>query len=196
MNASIKNRAPGDYYIFGPPFLQAGLQVLGLGRKPGQAWSQSQLVMLNEQTHLAPDRECGSAAPDITNSPSSSTGEFIGQRSHEPATNGKYPECAQGIRASCRPPANILITTERARPTGPAASIPRNPYYAGAAFAFVDVRSTRYPGRLGFGVAEASRPHAKFANSLVTKLLFVTHLRAKLLSHGWGVCGRVTLRID
>jgi hypothetical protein len=90
MNAAIKAEPPGDYYI-GRRFYKQDYKFWGWVRKPGQSWSQAQLVMMNEQTKLAPDREAGKFGSD-NNYEYKLYGDFSGQTVYEPASNGKYPE--------------------------------------------------------------------------------------------------------
>src|SRR5438105_6567169 len=47
---------PGDYFI-GRRYYKPDYKFWGYIRRPGQPWSESQLVMLNEKQKLAPDRE-------------------------------------------------------------------------------------------------------------------------------------------
>jgi len=47
---------PGDYFI-GRRYYKPDFKFWGYVRRPGQPWSESQLVMLNEKQKLAPDRE-------------------------------------------------------------------------------------------------------------------------------------------
>src|SRR5438045_9421253 len=47
---------PGDYFI-GRRYYKPDFKFWGYIRRPGQPWSESQLVMLNEKQKLAPDRE-------------------------------------------------------------------------------------------------------------------------------------------
>jgi len=47
---------PGDYFI-GRRYYKPDFKFWGYIRRPGQPWSESQLVMLNEKQKLAPDRK-------------------------------------------------------------------------------------------------------------------------------------------
>ena len=82
--------APGDYFI-GRRYYKADFKFWGYVRKPGQSWSEAQLVMLNEKQKLAPDRERLDFGSD-NNYEYKVTGEFSGQTVYEPASNGFYPE--------------------------------------------------------------------------------------------------------
>jgi hypothetical protein len=63
----------------------------GWVRKPGQPWKQAQLVMLNENSKLAPDRAAGTLGVD-NNTEYRLQGNFTGGQVYEPASNGFYPE--------------------------------------------------------------------------------------------------------
>src|SRR5687767_8996054 len=51
----IQNEQAGDYYI-GRRFYKKDYKFWGYVRRPGEPWKNAQLVMLNEQRRLAPDR--------------------------------------------------------------------------------------------------------------------------------------------
>jgi hypothetical protein len=87
---TIRNEPPGDYYI-GRRYYKQDYKFWGWVRKPGQPWSTAKLVMMNEQTKLAPDREQGKLGSD-NNMEYKLIGEFSGQTVYEPASNGFYPE--------------------------------------------------------------------------------------------------------
>jgi hypothetical protein len=106
-DAAIKAEPPGDYYI-GRRFYKQDYKFWGWVRKPGQSWSQAQLVMMNEQTKLAPDREAGKIGTD-NNYEYKLIGEFSGQTVYEPASNGKYPEFVlKGYEVISTNPPNIF----------------------------------------------------------------------------------------
>src|SRR5688572_17713450 len=90
MNEAIRNEPPGDYYI-GRRYFKRDYKFWGYVRRPGQPWSTAQLVMLNEQSKLAPDREANQLGSD-NNTEYKLYGEFSGQTVYEPASNGFYPE--------------------------------------------------------------------------------------------------------
>ena len=81
---------PGDYYI-GRRYYKPVYKFWGYVRRPGQPWSTSQLVMMNEQQKLAPDREIGKLGSD-NNYEYKLYGGFSGERVYEPASNNIYPE--------------------------------------------------------------------------------------------------------
>lgn len=88
--AAIQNEAPGDYFI-GRRYYNPNYKFWGYVRKPGQPWSTSQLVMLNEKQKLAPDRAQVNFGVD-NNYEYKLSGYFSGEKVYEPASNGIYPE--------------------------------------------------------------------------------------------------------
>lgn len=90
MEAAIRLEEPGNYFI-GRRFYKRDYKFWGYVRKPGQQWSGAQLVMMNEQTKLAPDRELGTLGSD-NNNEYKLYGQFSGETVYEPASNGMYPE--------------------------------------------------------------------------------------------------------
>jgi hypothetical protein len=90
LGEAIRLEQPGNYYI-GRRYYKRDYKFWGFVRSPGQPWSTARLVMLNENTKLAPDRELGTLGSD-NNSEYKLYGEFSGQTVYEPASNGFYPE--------------------------------------------------------------------------------------------------------
>jgi len=90
MAAHIAAEPPGDYFI-GRRYYKPDFKFWGYVRRPGQPWSTAQLVMLNENEKLAPDREQMSFGSD-NNYEYKLFGDFSGQTVYEPASNGFYPE--------------------------------------------------------------------------------------------------------
>jgi hypothetical protein len=90
MAQRIASEPPGDYYI-GRRYYKPDFKFWGYVRKPGQPWSTAQLVMLNENEKLAPDREQMNFGSD-NNYEYRLYGQFSGQTVYEPASNGFYPE--------------------------------------------------------------------------------------------------------
>lgn len=88
--AAIASEAPGDYYI-GRRYYKRDYRMWGWVRRPGQQWKDSQLVMMNENTKLAPDREAGTIGLD-NNREYRLRGRFTGGQVYEPASNRFYPE--------------------------------------------------------------------------------------------------------
>ena len=87
---SIAAEQPGDYYI-GRRFYRRYYFFWGYVRGPRQPWSSGQLVMLNEQKVLAPDRQANAMGYD-NNTEYRLDGYFSGQTVYEPASNAFYPE--------------------------------------------------------------------------------------------------------
>ena len=90
MAQRIAAEPPGDYYI-GRRYFKPDFKFWGYIRKPGQPWSTSQLVMLNEKEKLAPDRAALKFGSD-NNYEYKLTGQFSGDKVYEPASNRMYPE--------------------------------------------------------------------------------------------------------
>lgn len=90
MNAAIRQEAPGNYFI-GRRLYKKDFKMWGWVREPGKPWSTAQLVMLNEQKKLAPDRERGKLGDD-NNYEYKLFGYFSGDMVYEPASNRFYPE--------------------------------------------------------------------------------------------------------
>ena len=88
--ARIQSEVPGDYYI-GRRYFKREFKFWGYVRRPGQPWSTSQLVMLNEKQKLAPDRAQNNIGSD-NNYEYKLYGVFSGDTVYEPASNGMYPE--------------------------------------------------------------------------------------------------------
>src|SRR5258705_7229905 len=81
---------PGDYFI-GRRYYKPDFKFWGYVRRPGQPWSESQLVMLNEKQKLAPDREHLEFGND-NNYEYKLYGYFSRDKVYEPASNTIYPE--------------------------------------------------------------------------------------------------------
>jgi len=90
MKAAIRNEPPGDYFI-GRRYYKVDYKFWGFVRRPGEPWSASKLVMMNEQKKLAPDREKGTLGSDHGYE-YKLFGRFSGETVYEPASNGFYPE--------------------------------------------------------------------------------------------------------
>jgi hypothetical protein len=90
MRDAIKNEPPGDYYI-GRRYYKVDYKFWGFVRQPGQPWSTAKLVMMNEQTKLAPDREKGVLGSDHGYE-YKLYGHYSGETVYEPASNAFYPE--------------------------------------------------------------------------------------------------------
>src|SRR5246500_441884 len=86
----IAAEPPGDYYV-GRRYYKPDFKFWGYVRRPGQPWATAQLVMLNENEKLAPDRERLEFGDD-NNYEYKLYGYFSGDKVYEPASNGIYPE--------------------------------------------------------------------------------------------------------
>jgi len=107
MNAAISSEPPGDYYI-GRRHYKVDYKFWGFVRSPGQPWSASQLVMMNEQEKLAPDREKGVLGTD-NGYEYKLYGHFNPGKVYEPASNSFYPEFVlTGYELISTDPAPIL----------------------------------------------------------------------------------------
>lgn len=90
MLAEIANEPPGNYFI-ARRYYKQDYKFWGYIRKPGQSWSTAKMVVLNENTKLAPDREAGTLGSD-NGVEYRVFGSFSGDTVYEPASNGFYPE--------------------------------------------------------------------------------------------------------
>src|SRR5437016_2990679 len=90
MAQRIAAEPAGDYFI-GRRYYKPDFKFWGYVRRPGQPWSESQLVMLNEKQKLAPDRESLDFGGD-NNYEYKLYGYFSGDKVYEPASNTIYPE--------------------------------------------------------------------------------------------------------
>ena len=90
MAQRIAAEPAGDYYI-GRRYFKPDFKFWGYIRRPGQPWSQAQLVMLNEKQKLAPDRAALKFGSD-NNYEYKLYGYFSGDKVYEPASNRVYPE--------------------------------------------------------------------------------------------------------
>lgn len=90
MHQNIQAETPGNYYI-GRRYFKPDYKFWGYVRRPGQPWTTAQLVMLNENQVLAPDREQINFGYD-NGYEYKLYGFFSGDKVYEPASNGIYPE--------------------------------------------------------------------------------------------------------
>jgi hypothetical protein len=90
MEESIPREPKGDYYV-GRRYYKVDYKMWGYVRKPGEPWSDSRLVMFNEDITLAPDRAENAIGSD-NGFEYKLTGQFSGKDVYEPASNGIYPE--------------------------------------------------------------------------------------------------------
>ena len=109
MVAAIPTEAPGNYFI-GRRYYKVDYKFWGFVRRPGEPWSTAKMVMLNEQSKLAPDREADKVGSD-NNYEYKLTGEFSGQTVYEPSSNSFYPEFVlKGSELRSATPASIYRT--------------------------------------------------------------------------------------
>jgi len=107
MQAAIAAETPGDYYI-GRRFYKRDYKFWGYVRRPQQPWSTAQLVMLDENQKLAPDRAQNTIGSD-NNYEYKLQGDYSGQTVYEPASNSFYPEFTlKGYELVSVSPANIF----------------------------------------------------------------------------------------
>ncbi len=90
MFESIQNEPPGNYYV-GRRYYKTEYKFWGYVRKPREPWANAQMVMMNENIKLAPDREGGTLGSD-NGYEYKLVGSFSGDKVYEPASNGIYPE--------------------------------------------------------------------------------------------------------
>ncbi len=116
MRAAIAAEPPGDYFI-GRRYYKRDYKFWGFVRRPQQPWATAQMVMLNEQQKLAPDREQNSMGSD-NNYEYKLYGSFSDQTVYEPASNGFYPEFTlKSYELVSTSPANIYKTPGATDPT-------------------------------------------------------------------------------
>ena len=115
MNAAIRSEAPGDHFI-GHRMYKSDYKMWGWVREPGKPWTTARLVMLNEQSKLAPDREAGKMGSD-NNYEYRLRGRFTGDTVYEPASDGFYPEfLLTGWELLATKPTGIYITNRQEDP--------------------------------------------------------------------------------
>lgn len=115
MNAAIRAEAPGDFFI-GRRMYKSDYKMWGWVREPGKPWTTARLVMMNEQTKLAPDREAGKLGSD-NNYEYRLSGRFSGDTVYEPASDQFYPEFVlAGYELINTKPTGIYITNRQEDP--------------------------------------------------------------------------------
>ena len=115
MNAAIRAEAPGDSFI-GRRMYKSDYKMWGWVREPGKPWTTARLVMMNEQTKLAPDREAGKLGSD-NNYEYRLSGRFSGDTVYEPASDQFYPEFVlAGYELNNTTPTGIYITNRQEDP--------------------------------------------------------------------------------
>jgi hypothetical protein len=125
MNDAIKTEPPGDYFI-GRRYYKVDYKFWGFVRQPGQPWSTAKLVMMNENTKLAPDRQKGILGAD-NGYEYKLYGSFSpGLPVYEPASNTFYPEFVlTGYELISTNPAPILTIPGSNDPTRRIIEMPR-----------------------------------------------------------------------
>ena len=94
MEENIRNERPGKYFI-GRRYFKVDYKMWGYLRKPGEPWTDSRLVVFNEDKTLAPDRAANAIGTD-NGFEYKIYGRFSGQDVYEPASNATYPEFLLG----------------------------------------------------------------------------------------------------
>lgn len=124
MTAAIAQEPRGAYYV-GRRYYKKDYKFWGYVRSSGSPWSTARMVMMNENTKLAPDRERGAIGSD-NNHEYKLIGDFTGQTVYEPASNGFYPEFRlRGYELLNTEPAQIY---KEAGATNPERRIIAKPY--------------------------------------------------------------------
>lgn len=90
MQERIAQEPAGQYFV-GRRYYKTDYKMWGYVRKPGEPWSDSRLVMLNENQTLAPDRAARAMGSD-NGFEYRLLGHFSGETVYEPASNEFYPE--------------------------------------------------------------------------------------------------------
>jgi hypothetical protein len=90
MEAEISREPLGDYFI-GRRYYKSDYKMWGYLRRPREPWSDSRLVMFNEDRTIAPDRS-GNAIGSDNGYEYKLWGRFSGESVYEPAANQFYPE--------------------------------------------------------------------------------------------------------
>ena len=112
MNAAIRAEAPGDFFI-GRRMYKSDYKMWGWVREPSKPWTTARLVMMNEQTKIAPDREAGKLGSD-NNYEYRLSGRFSGDTVYEPASDQFYPEFVlAGYELINTKPTGIYITNRQ-----------------------------------------------------------------------------------
>jgi len=116
INAAILAEKPGNYFI-GRRMFKEDYKMWGWIREPGKPWTSARLVMLNEQTKLAPDRIAGKIGSD-NNYIYHITGRFSGETVYEPASDRFYPEFVlTGYELITTKPEPIYVVKSQEDPT-------------------------------------------------------------------------------
>ncbi len=107
MAERIQAEPPGDYFV-GRRYYKKEFHFWGYVRRPGQSWNKAQLVVLNENRQLAPDREELNIGSD-NNYEYKLRGYFSGDKVYELVSNRFLPEFVlQGYELISTDPAPIF----------------------------------------------------------------------------------------
>ena len=107
MAQKIQAEPPGDYFI-GRRYFKPEFHFWGYVRRPGQPWRMAQLVVLNENQQLAPDREQLNLGSD-NNYEYKLYGHFSGDKAYELVSNRFLPEfILQGYELTSTNPGPIF----------------------------------------------------------------------------------------
>lgn len=87
---AISKEPAGAYYV-GRRFYKVDYKFWGYVRRSGESWANAKMVMMNENSKFAPDREGGKLGTD-NNYEYKLLGNFSGDTVYEPASNSFYPE--------------------------------------------------------------------------------------------------------
>jgi len=116
---------PKDAYFVGRRYYKTEYKFWGFVRASGHPWSESKLVMLNENQKLAPDRS-GTKLGTDNDFEYKLQGYYSGGTVYEPASNGMYPEFVlKGYELLSRNPSPIY---REAGATNPEKLIIAQPY--------------------------------------------------------------------
>jgi len=108
----VAAEAPGPYFV-GRRYYKENYKFWGFVKRPGEPWVNAQLVMLNEQQTMAPDRAANRIGSD-NEYEYRLVGDFTGELIYEPASNGFYPEfrLSNAEVLSTNPPSIFLNAQE------------------------------------------------------------------------------------
>lgn len=116
MNEGISAEPKGAYYV-ARRYYKVDYKFWGFVRKSGSQWSTAKLVLLNENSRIAPDRQAGKLGSD-NNYEYKLIGDFSGDMIYEPASNGFYPEFVlQGYELLSTTPGSIYREPGATDPT-------------------------------------------------------------------------------
>jgi hypothetical protein len=116
MEEAIAREPKGNYFI-GRRYFKVDYKMWGYLRKPGEPWSDSRLVVFNEDRVLAPDRAVNAIGSD-NGFEYKILGRFSGEDVYEPASNGFYPEfILEKVELLTKKPGPIFTTRKAFDPT-------------------------------------------------------------------------------